>query len=417
MSVSAPDRQAIGIRINSNRLWDRLMEMAKIGATPAGGCARLALTELDRQGRDLFCSWVKSAGCTITVDQMGNIWARREGRDPNAPPIVTGSHLDTQPTGGKFDGVYGVLAGLEVIETLNDHQIETEHPVEVVVWTNEEGVRFEPAMIGSGVYGGAFSLEDAHGTLDDEGISLGNALKSIGYDGEADCSPKDIKAAFEAHIEQGPILEAEGRQVGIVKGVQGMRWFKAHLTGQPVHAGPTPMSMRKDPMKALSKLLQELYRLTHDAGEHARVTFGDVSARPGATNTVPEIVTLSIDLRHPDEAVLSELEEQMRGFAAKIADETGVAIGIEDVWKSPAVEFDQNCVAAVREATKQLEHPNFEMISGAGHDSVYLARVAPTSMIFVPCKDGISHNEAEYANQEDLSAGADVLLRAILLSD
>lgn len=402
------------VRVNGDRLWARLMEMAKIGATPAGGCNRQALTDEDKEGRDLFCAWAKAAGCSICVDEMGNIWARRAGSAPDAAPVVSGSHLDTQPTGGKFDGVYGVLAALEVVETLNDANVETRHPVEILVWTNEEGARFEPAMIGSGVYGGAFSLSEAHAITDKSGKSLGEELKRIGYLGTAPCAPKPIHASFEAHIEQGPVLEAEDITVGVVRGVQGMRWFKAHMKGQPVHAGPTPMNMRKDPVRALGKLTTGIYESVANEGADARATFGDIIVSPGATNTVPETITLSIDLRHPDEAVVDRLENAMREIAKKASLETDVEIEIEDVWKSPAVQFDETCISAVRGAAEHLGIPKLEMVSGAGHDSVYLSRVAPTSMIFVPCKDGISHNEAEDADPAHLENGANVLLHAVL---
>jgi len=414
MKDAATVRDSADIRVDGARLWSRLMEMAKIGATPAGGCNRQALTDEDKAGRDLFCDWAKKAGCEVDVDEMGNIWARRPGSDTDAAPVVSGSHLDTQPTGGKFDGVYGVLAALEVVETLNDANLTTKHPVEVLVWTNEEGARFEPAMIGSGVYGGAFSLEDAHATKDKEGKTLGGELDRIGYLGKTPCQPKPIHASFEAHIEQGPILEAEDITVGVVRGVQGMRWFKAHISGQPVHAGPTPMTMRKDPVKALGLLTTGLYEVVAGEGEDARATFGDIKVSPGVTNTVPETVILSIDLRHPDEAVVDRLEAAMKKIAEKAILETGVEIEIEDVWRSPAVQFDNDCISAVRSATEKLGIDKLEMVSGAGHDSVYLSRVAPTSMIFVPCKDGISHNEAEDADPAHLENGANVLLHAVL---
>jgi N-carbamoyl-L-amino-acid hydrolase len=269
-------------------------------------------------------------------------------------------------------------------------------------------------MIGSGVYGGAFSLDEAHATLDKSGVSLGEELKRIGYLGEAPCAPKPIHASFEAHIEQGPILEAEDITVGVVRGVQGMRWFKAHLKGQPVHAGPTPMDMRKDPVRALGKLTTGIYEAAAKEGSDARATFGDIIVSPGATNTVPETVVLSIDLRHPDEAIVDRLEAAMREIARKVSIETDVDIEIEDVWRSPAVQFDETCISAVRDATAHLGIQKLEMVSGAGHDSVYLSRVAPTSMIFVPCKDGISHNEAEDADPKHLENGANVLLHAVL---
>ena len=400
--------------VNGSRLWNRLMEMAKIGATDKGGCNRQALTDLDKDGRDLFCAWARNAGCTIKIDQMGNIFARREGRNIESASVIAGSHLDTQPTGGKFDGVYGVLAALEVIETLNDHSIETDHPIEAVVWTNEEGARFSPAMIGSGVFCGEFEIEFAHKIEDKNGVQLGEELSRINYCGDASCAPFPIKAAFEAHIEQGPILEAEDKTIGVVTGVQGMRWFNIVISGEPVHAGPTPMNARKDPMNALSKIMTAIYEITSDYAPDSRATFGDVAATPGSRNTVPEVVTLAVDIRHPNEAMLDEIDHQMRTAIDKISTETKTSAIVETIWHSPAVEFDQGCISAVRAGVEKTGKDYMEMVSGAGHDSVYISRVAPTAMIFVPCKDGISHNEAEDAKPEHLETGANVLLNAII---
>lgn len=402
------------ITINSNRLWGRIQEMARIGATNKGGCNRQALTDLDREGRDLFCSWAKAAGCTIRVDTMGNIFAQRAGTVDSAPAVISGSHLDTQPTGGKFDGVYGVLAAMEVIDTLNDHDIQTDHAVEAVVWTNEEGARFAPAMIGSGVFCGEFDLAYAHGQTDKEGATIGGELERIGYAGSEACEPFEIKAAFEVHIEQGPILEAEEKTVGVVTGVQGMRWFDISLTGDPVHAGPTPMDMRNDPMRALYKIVGRIYEIAEEFSPESRATFGDINALPGARNTVPENITVAVDIRNPDEAKLDQMETIMRESAKEIAEAAGVRLEIETIWKSAAVVFDKGCVESVRKSVALLGISNEEMISGAGHDSVYLSRVAPTSMIFIPCAEGISHNEAESAEQIDVEAGANVLLHAIL---
>lgn len=402
------------LRINGGRLWQRLMEMARLGATAKGGCCRLALTDLDKVGRDLFVAWCRAAGCSIEIDRMGNIFARRAGLDNSLPAVLTGSHLDTQPTGGKFDGVFGVLAGLEVIESLNDGAIQTRAPVEVVVWTNEEGARFSPAMIGSGVWSGTFDLEYAHSRTDKQGLSIGEELARIGYLGSVAAAARPIKAAFEVHIEQGPILEAEGRQIGVVSGVQGIRWYDLSLTGQPVHAGPTPMTSRCDPFMGLAPILQRLYQMTAAHGPWARVTFGDIRILPGSRNTVPERLVLTVDLRHPEQAVLEEMDQAMRGIVAEEAARAGLGIDIHDEWSSPAVAFDANCIAAVQAAVDALGFTHLPMVSGAGHDSVYLARVAPTSMIFVPCEQGISHNEAENAAAEDLEAGGNVLLHAML---
>ncbi|MEH6579521.1 MAG: M20 family metallo-hydrolase [Amphritea sp.] len=401
---------------NGDRLWRRLQEMGEIGGTENGGCNRQALTDEDKAGRDLFVSWCKQAGCSITVDSMGNIFARRPGRNNNLPPVITGSHLDTQPTGGKYDGVYGVLAGVEVLETLQENGIETEHPIEVVVWTNEEGARFSPAMIGSGVWSGAFSEEYGHSRMDKDGNTIGKELQRIGYLGEQPAQAKEIQAAFELHIEQGPILEHEGKQIGIVSGVQGMRWYDLTIEGQPCHAGPTPMTVRKDPMMALGPILERLYKLADQNGPWARATFGDINAEPGARNTVPERIILAVDLRHPDQQVLQEMDLEFRRIVEEESAKQGVTSTVRDEWNSPAVSFNPDCIAAVRDAVSELGYSNMELFSGAGHDSVYVSTVAPTSMIFIPCEKGISHNEAENVDPEDVGAGCNVLLHAMLNS-
>ncbi|MEH6576992.1 MAG: Zn-dependent hydrolase [Amphritea sp.] len=402
------------LRINGTRLWSRLMAMAEIGATDKGGCNRQALTETDKAGRDLFIQWCENAGCTVQWDQIGNIFVRRPGRNNDLPPVITGSHLDTQPTGGKFDGVYGVLAGLEVIETLNDNQIETDAPVEVVVWTNEEGARFSPAMLGSGVFTGVFELDQALAIRDKQGISVGEALASINYSGSLKAQARPIKAAFEAHIEQGPILESENRQIGIVSGVQGMRWYDLTITGQPAHAGPTPMELRRDPFMGLTAIINKLYALADEFGPWFRVTFGDIKAEPGVRNTVPEKLIIAVDLRHPEQEKLDQIDTLFRQITEEECDRHNLNWHIHDEWHSPAVAFADICVDAVSNATRLLGYTNMSMFSGAGHDSVYVSRIAPTSMVFVPCEKGISHNEAENARSEDLEAGCNVLLNAII---
>ncbi|UHQ54029.1 Zn-dependent hydrolase [Microbulbifer sp. YPW16] len=402
------------IRVDGQRLWDSLMAMAAIGATDKGGCNRQALTDLDKQGRDLFVQWCRDAGCSVDIDSMGNIFARRPGSNPDLPPVLTGSHLDTQPTGGKFDGVYGVLAGLEVMRALNDAGIETAAPLEVAVWTNEEGARFSPAMIGSGVWSGNFEQDYAYARTDKEGKAFGDELQRIGYRGPTPARARPLTAAFEVHIEQGPILEAEEKQIGVLSGVQGMYWYDLTLTGQPCHAGPSPMEGRRDPFMALHRVLDRLYRLAEEFAPWARVTFGDIRAEPGSRNTVPEKLVLAVDLRHPEQEVLDEIDRRFREITAEIAADTGVEAEIRDEWRSPAVAFAPPCVEAVRAAVAELGYSNKEMVSGAGHDSVYVSRVAPTGMIFVPCEKGLSHNEAENAEPVDLEAGANVLLHAML---
>lgn len=402
------------IQTNHQRLWQSLMAIAEIGATKDGGCNRQALTDLDQQGRDLFIQWCKEAGCHIRIDRIGNIFARREGKNTNSPSVMTGSHLDTQPTGGKFDGVYGVLAGLEVIRTLNDLNIETEHPIEVSVWTNEEGARFAPAMIGSGVWCGEFSLEYGLNRSDQQGKTIAQELQRIGYAGETPCTPHPVKGFFETHIEQGPVLESKNKQIGIVTGVQGMNWYDLHITGKPVHAGPTPMAMRKDPFMALHKIIGRLYQIAEAFGQHSRVTLGNIQAFPGAYNTVPKELILAVDLRHPEQEKLDQMQEAFYQIVEEETQDKGLASKIAQQWQSPAVVFNKNCVTAVTDATAALKLSSMKIVSGAGHDSVYLSRVIPTSMIFVPCEGGISHNPAENATKEDLGAGCDVLLNAMV---
>jgi len=402
------------LRVDGNRLWWRLMEMAEIGATPAGGCNRQALTDQDRAGRDLFARWCEAAGFPIRVDEIGNLFARRAGADDTRPPVMAGSHLDTQPTGGRFDGVYGVLAGLEVLQTLNDRGVATSAPLEVAVWTNEEGARFSPAMIGSGVWAGVFSVEEAHAIADKRGRTLGDELERIGYRGSVPARATPVRAAFEVHIEQGPILEAEQKQIGVLTGVQGMRWYDMVLEGAACHAGPTPMEGRRDPFMQLPAVLTALYDMARKHAPWGRVTFGDIRAKPGVRNTVPERLIVSVDLRHPDESVLDEMDAAFRAIVSARCEAAGLIGSVREEWSSPAVAFAPECVDAVRGSVQMLGYSSMEMVSGAGHDAVYVSRVAPTGMIFVPCENGLSHNEAEYAKPEDLEAGCNVLLHAML---
>jgi N-carbamoyl-L-amino-acid hydrolase len=390
------------------------MQMAEIGGTAKGGCNRQALTDDDKIGRDLFVKWCTDIGCERRVDEMGNLFLRRKGTDNSLPPVLVGSHLDTQPTGGKFDGVYGVLGGLEVLRTLAENNIDTLHPIEVAVWTNEEGARFSPAMIGSGVWCGEFTLDYGLQRADKSGKTIGQELQRIGYLGEASCAPFPIKGALELHIEQGPILEAVNKPIGVVKGVQGMRWYDLVIHGQPVHAGPTPMDQRQDPVKAVARIITQLYSLADKFAPLARATFGDMKVSPGSRNTVPETLTLTVDLRHPEQDVLMQMDAEFRAIAAQVCDQCDVTFDIKDEWDSPAVKFDDTCIAAVRESAEEAGLAYEEMFSGAGHDSVYVSKVAPTAMIFVPCEKGISHNEAENAKPEDIAAGCQVLLGAVL---
>ena len=402
------------IRINGQRLWDSLMEMARIGATAKGGVCRLALTDLDRQGRDLFVRWARQAGCTISVDRMGNVFARRAGREDSLLPVITGSHADSQPTGGKFDGIYGVLGGLEVIRTLNDHGIETDHPIEVVIWTNEEGSRFAPAMVASGVFAGVFTLDYGLSRADVDGKTMGEELARIGYAGEQPMG-KPIHAAFELHIEQGPILEAEGKTIGVVTHAQGQRWYEVVFTGQESHAGPTPMPRRKDALVGAARVIDLVNRIGHAHAPFACATVGMIQNHPNSRNVIPGRVFFTIDIRHPEDAVLADMDQDVRAGIASIAAEAKLEVStLEQIFYYQPVTFDADCVASVRAAAVRFGYSHRDMVSGAGHDACYLAQVAPTSMIFVPCVDGISHNEVEDAKPEWIEAGGNVLLHAML---
>ena len=401
-------------RVNGERLWASLMEMAQIGATPKGGVSRLALTEEDRRGRDLFAAWAEAAGCTLRVDAMGNMFARRAGRQAHLAPVLTGSHGDSQPAGGKFDGIYGVLAGLEVIRTLNDLQVVTERPIEVVNWTNEEGSRFAPAMIASGVYAGVFDLEYGLSRTDAQGVSIGQALEQIGYAGPHAVGAGAVHAAFELHIEQGPILEAQGVTIGVVSGAQGQRWYEVELNGRSAHAGTTPMDHRLDALLGFARVVEAVNQLGLEQGAEGRATVGMAQIHPNSRNVVPGRVFFSVEFRHPDESVLAVQDQQLREAVARIAGHIGLQHSVQQIFQYAPIAFDAQCVEVVRAASEALGYSHRPMISGAGHDACYLNNVAPTAMIFVPCVDGLSHNEAEHIHPHWATAGADVLLQAIL---
>ena len=402
------------LAIDGNRLWASLMEMAEIGATEKGGSRRLALTDLDRDGRDLFVRWCEAAGCTVTVDRIGNIFARRPGRDDSLAPVVTGSHLDTQPTGGRFDGVYGVLAGLEVVRTLNDLGVETERPVEVVCWTNEEGSRFAPSMVASGVFAGKFALDDVLKTTDVDGLTMGSELERIGYAGDAPVGGRPFHAYFEAHIEQGPILEAEGREIGIVTLGQGMRWYELVLTGTESHAGTTPMERRHDALLGAARLIEAANRIGLDHAPDGRATVGMIDSYPNSRNVIPGRVFLTFDFRHPEEETLVAMDAALRAAVTETAHSLGLDHALKEVLDSPPVPFDPACIDAVRHAAGKHGFAAREIISGAGHDACNIAAVAPSAMIFIPCVDGISHNEIEDIRPEWSTAGGQVLLDAML---
>ncbi len=404
------------IAVNSDRLWASVQETAEIGATAKGGICRLALSEEDRRVRDWFRAACEAAGCTVSVDGLGNMFARRAGRDATLAPIAIGSHLDTQPTGGKYDGIIGVMAGLEVLRSLDDAGLQTHAPLELINWTNEEGARFAPAMLASGAFAGAFTADYALSRADRQGVRFGAALDAIGYRGDAALG-HPLSAHFELHIEQGPILEAEACTIGVVTGVQSIRWYEARLVGSDGHAGATPMRLRRDALLGAARMIETAHRVAKAHAPDAVGTVGMVECKPNSRNVIPGEVFLTVDLRHPDDAVLARMDAEFRDAVAEIAEMDGLELTLEQTWESPAVHFDADCIAAVREAAAQCGFASRDLVSGAGHDSAYIARVAPTTMIFVPCAGGLSHNEAESATQDDVAAGANVLLRAVIETD
>jgi N-carbamoyl-L-amino-acid hydrolase len=400
--------------VNGARLWSRLMSMAEIGATAQGGCNRQALTDEDLAGRQLLSDWAAAAGCTVRVDSIGNLFVHRPGEDETLPVVLTGSHLDTQPTGGKFDGVYGVLAGLEVIEALNDAAVKTRCPIEVGVWCNEEGCRFPSAMMGSAVWAGSLALETAHALKDRDGRSVKAELLRLGIATDAGVPRQAVKGAFEVHIEQGPVLEQRAKTIGIVTGVQHMSRHEVIVIGQEAHAGPTPMDMRRDPIRVLAEVLPALYAAAYERGAEARLTIGIIETFPGSPNTVPGRLRFTVDVRHPDGPRYASLVAEVGRIVRAALAHQALEGDVRCVWEAPGVTFDAACVAAVRAATADLGYDGYEMVSGAGHDSCNLASMVPTAMIFVPCAGGLSHNEAESALPLDLEAGANVLLRSML---
>jgi len=408
------------LTIDGRRLWDMLMETATIGGTPKGGVKRLTLTDEDRRVRDWFNTECEAIGCTVTIDAMGNMFALRPGRDQSRKPIAMGSHLDTQPTGGKFDGILGVLGGLEVLKTLHQANFETQSPIVLVNWTNEEGSRFSPAMVGSGVYAGAFTQAQAEAISDREGTTtLGAALDAIGYRGAtaSDAKALPVEAYFELHIEQGPILDEEGITIGVVTGVQGMKWINVTIAARESHAGTTPMPYRRDALAAFAEAAVSLRQLALDNAPFGLATIGIVEARPGSPNIIPGEIRFTLDLRHPDQATLERMMTAAHGIIDEAAKRHHGQAVTSILWDSPAVAFHPDCVGAVRAAAETLGLNAKDMVSGAGHDAAYMARIVPTSMIFVPCKDGLSHNEEESSTLEDCAHGAQVLLEAVLAYD
>jgi beta-ureidopropionase / N-carbamoyl-L-amino-acid hydrolase len=402
------------VRIDGARLWDSLMEMAKIGATPKGGCKRLTLTDLDKQGRELFRRWCEAAGCTVKVDGMGNMFARRAGQDDGLAPVMMGSHLDTQPTGGKFDGVLGVLGALEVVRSLNDLKIKTRRPIEVANWTNEEGSRYAPAMVSSGVFAGVYTKEFAYSRLDGEGKALGDELQRIGFKGEEPVGGRPVHAFFELHIEQGPILEDENFDICVVTHGQGQRWYEIRLTGFESHAGSTPMPRRKDALLGAARIVELVNAIGLRNAPLGVSTVGMLNPYPNSRNVIPGEVFMTCEFRHPVDETLGAMDAGLREGVEQIAAKIGLACDFKQIFCYPPVAFDLGCVDAVRRAAKHFGYSHRNIVSGAGHDACYIARVAPTSMIFTPCVGGVSHNETEDIKTEWSTAGANVLMHAVL---
>ena len=413
-NVSALDRRGKNFRINGDRLWDSLMEMAKIGPGIAGGNNRQTLTDEDAEGRRLFQSWCEVEGMEMGLDKMGNMFARHEGTDPSLPPVMVGSHLDTQPTGGKYDGVLGVLAGLEIIRTLKETGIKTKHPIEVVNWTNEEGTRFSPPMMASGVFTGMHTLEWAYAREDAEGKSVGEELARIGWIGDEEVGAREMAAFFELHIEQGPILDDEGIEVGVVTHGQGLNWLQVTLTGRESHTGSTPMPKRRNAGLGMARITQLVDEIAWSHAPNAVGAVGHCDVHPNSRNIIPGKVVFTIDFRAPEQEIIDDMESRMREGAEKICEDLGLTMEIEQAGKFDPVKFDDDCVAAVRNAAVRLGYSHRDLVSGAGHDACWINRVAPTAMVMCPCVDGLSHNEAEEITKDWAKASTDVLFHAVV---
>ncbi|MEQ8542382.1 MAG: Zn-dependent hydrolase [Roseitalea porphyridii] len=409
--MSAPGEN---LKINGDRLWDSLMEMAKIGPGVAGGNNRQTLTDEDAEGRALFQKWCEEAGCSMGLDEMGNMFARREGTDPDALPVYVGSHLDTQPTGGKYDGVLGVLAGLELVRSLNDLDIKTKHPIVVTNWTNEEGTRFAPAMLSSGVFAGMHEQDWAYGRVDAEGKTFGDELERIGWKGEEKVGDRKMHAFFELHIEQGPILEAEEKDIGVVTHGQGLSWTQVTITGKDAHTGSTPMPMRKNAGLAMARVLELVEEIALSHAPDAVGAAGHIDIYPNSRNVIPGKAVFTVDFRSPQLDVIEDMVSRMKEGAKKICADMGCEVEFEKAGGFDPVEFDETCVTAIRNAAERLGYSHRNLVSGAGHDACWINRVAPTAMVMCPCVDGLSHNEAEEISKEWATAGADVLMHAVV---
>ena len=402
------------LRVNGDRLWDSLMEMAKIGPGVAGGNNRQTLTDEDSEGRHLFKKWCEDQGCSMGLDKMGNMFAYREGTDPDALPVYVGSHLDTQPTGGKYDGVLGVLGGLEIIRSLNDLNIKTKHPIVITNWSNEEGTRFAPPMLSSGVFGGMHTLDWAYNREDSEGKTFGDELVRIGWKGEEEVGERKMHAFFELHIEQGPILEAENKDIGVVTHGQGLSWTQITVTGKDSHTGSTPMPMRRNAGLGMARMLEKVEEIALSHAPHAVGAAGHIDVYPNSRNVIPGKVIFTVDMRSPELSVIADMENRLMSESKNICENLGLEVEFEKVGGFDPVKFDEQCVSAVRDASEKLGYSHMNLISGAGHDACWINRVAPTAMIMCPCVDGLSHNEAEEISKKWATAGADVLLHAVL---
>ncbi len=409
--MSAPGEN---LRINGDRLWDTIHEIAKIGPGVAGGSNRQTVTDEDGEGRALFQRWAEEAGCTVGVDQMGNMFAVRPGQDSDALPVMVGSHLDTQPTGGRYDGVLGVLGGLEIVRTLNDLDIKTKHPIAVVNWTNEEGTRFAPAMMASAVFAGIITQDEAYSKTDAAGLTFGDELKRIGWRGEEEVGERKMHAFFELHIEQGPILEAEGVDIGVVTHGQGLSWTQVTVTGRDSHTGSTPMPMRKNAGLGMARILELVDEIAWSHKPDAVGAAGHIDVYPNSRNVIPGKVVFTVDFRSPVLATIEDMEQRLAVGAKKICDEMGLEVELEKVGGFDPVEFDEGCVTAVRNAAERLGHSHRNIVSGAGHDACWINRMYPTAMVMCPCVDGLSHNEAEDISKEWSTAGAEVLFHAVV---
>jgi N-carbamoyl-L-amino-acid hydrolase len=414
INSSKMDQRGKNFRINGDRLWDSLMEMAKIGPGVAGGNNRQTLTDEDAEGRRLYQSWCEAEGLSMGLDKMGTMFARREGTDPTLPPVMVGSHLDTQPTGGKYDGVLGVLAGLEIIRTLNETGIKTRHPIEVVNWTNEEGTRFSPPMMASGVFAGVHTLDWAYGRTDADGKSVGDELARIGWIGDEEVGARDLAAFFELHIEQGPILEDENIDIGVVTHGQGLNWLQVTLTGRESHTGSTPMPKRVNAGLGMARITQLVDEIAWSHAPLAVGAVGHCDVYPNSRNIIPGKVVFTVDFRHPTQEVIDDMEARLRAGAKTICDEIGLEMEIEQAGKFDPVKFDDGCVSAIRNAAIRLGYSHRDIVSGAGHDACWVNRRAPTAMIMCPCVDGLSHNEAEDITKDWATAGGDVLFHAVV---